>query len=58
MNLRDLKFDLYALAKPQSRRDCIALTNEIIYELDAIELHIDAAIARCEERHQAAMAAA
>jgi hypothetical protein len=43
-----MNFDLYALAKPKSIDDIIALGYELLDELDQIEAHIDAAIARCE----------
>lgn len=50
MNIQSLNFDLYAMAKPKTRQDCIALAKEILAELAVIEGHIDAAIARCEAR--------
>jgi len=55
MNIQALNIDIYAMAKPKNRQDCIALANEILAELEMIEAHIDAAIARCEAaRTQAA----
>lgn len=54
MNIQTLNFDIYAMAKPKNRQDCIALANEILAELEIIEAHIDAAIARCEARACAA----
>lgn len=43
-----LNFDLYALAAPKSRQDCIALAEEILAELHMLDGHLDAAFARCE----------
>ena len=48
MNLPDINFDIYAMAKPKTRADCIAVAREIIAELKMVEEHIDAAIARCK----------
>jgi|GEM_PF-1565834 len=47
MNGTYLNFDLYALAQPKNRTDLAALANEINAELDIIDAHLDAAIARC-----------
>lgn len=44
----NLGFDLYALAQPKGRQDCIALAEEILSTLQDIGAHIDASIARCE----------
>ncbi|WP_285445458.1 hypothetical protein [Xanthomonas sp. fls2-241-TYG-148] len=49
MNGATLNFDLYALARPKSRKDMIALANEVVEELRQIDSHFDAAFARCEE---------
>ncbi|MDT3454608.1 MULTISPECIES: hypothetical protein [Stenotrophomonas] len=47
MNGAHLNFDLYALAQPKNRTDLAALALEVIAELDIIDAHLDAAIARC-----------
>lgn len=54
MNGAHLNFDLYALAQPKSRTDLAALAHEIISELDIIDAHMDAAIARCQAKAVAA----
>lgn len=55
MNIQALNFDIYAMAQPKNRQDCIALAQEILAELQMINAHIDAAINRCERKaHQAA----
>ena len=48
MNAAPLNFDLYAMAQPKSRNDLKILAREILAELDRIDAHLDAAIARCE----------
>jgi len=48
MNGAHLNFDLYALAQPKNRNDLAALAIEIINELDNIDGHLQAAIARCK----------
>lgn len=53
MNLHALNFDLYAMAKPKTRTDCVALAEEILAEIRVIDGHIDAAIRRCEARQLA-----
>lgn len=58
MSTMNLKFDIYALAQPKTRQDCIALTQEILARLEIIEGHIDAAIARCEAKQRAQLSAA
>lgn len=54
MNIQTMNFDIYAMAKPKSRQECLALAMEILAELEMIEAHIDAAISRCEARACAA----
>ena len=54
MTSQTLNFDIYAMTKPKTRQDCITLAHEILAELEMIEGHIDAAIARCEARTCAA----
>lgn len=44
----NLNFDLFALAYPKTKQDCLALAYEILAELDIIDGHFDRAIARCE----------
>ncbi len=48
MNGSHLNFDLYALAQPKNRDDLAALALEAIAELEIINGHLAAAIARCE----------
>lgn len=50
MNIQALNFDIYAMAQPKNRQDCVALAHEILAELEMINAHIDAAIDRCEKR--------
>lgn len=47
MNGAHLNFDLYAFAQPKSRDDLANLAHEVIAELNSIDGHLDAAIARC-----------
>lgn len=49
----NFNFDIYALAEPKSRKDCIALAQEILAELEIINGHIDAAILKCEADRKA-----
>ena len=50
MNMMTLNIDLFALAEPKGRGDCVALAQEILAEMENIESHIDLAIAKCEEQ--------
>lgn len=58
MNMQTMNFDIYAMAQPKNRQDCAALANEILAELEMIEAHIDAAIARCESSRRGELSAA
>lgn len=48
MNMKTLNIDLFALAEPKGRGDCLSLAREILAEIESIESHIDSAIAKCE----------
>lgn len=48
MNMVALNIDLFALAEPKGRGDCLSLAREILAELENIDSHIDTAIAKCE----------
>ena len=57
MNSQTLNFDIHAMTQPKNRQDCAALAQEVLAELEMIEAHIDAAIARCEARSHTACTA-
>ncbi len=43
-----LRFDLYALAKPKSRADLLALVDEARAEFARINAHLDRMFSACE----------
>ena len=49
MNTNALNFDLYALAKPKSRADLLALAAEAIAEFERINAHFDRMFAECDQ---------
>lgn len=55
--MKELKFDIYAMAKPRTPKDILALLREIRAELASLQGHFDAAGKACSADLESAVQA-